>query len=90
MRELRCLLDGSHGADEPNPPCHGQDPAQASSGLVRLQRCELGHGGLDRRDLAEIDETGHRPDRPGEERRPRTRRSDDEHQPLVEPSEAFS
>ena len=89
VRDLGRLLDGTHRADEPGAAGDGEDPAQPSRGLVRWQRRELGNGGLDRRDLAEVDEAGQRADRAREERRAGARRADDEHEPVVERPEAL-
>ena len=88
--ELRSLLDASNGADEADAPRNGEDPAQASCGLGRLEPDELGNRGLERRDLPEIDEARKRTDGPGEKRRSRAWRSHDEHEPVVEPSEALA
>ena len=88
--ELRRLLDRPDGADEPDPSRDVENPAKPPRRLVGRERGELRDGGLDRRDLAEIDEPGQRPDRPGEERRAGARRADDEHEPVVEAPEALA
>ena len=90
MRQLGCLLHGPHVPDESGAPSDAEDPAEASGCLGRLQGRELGNGGLDRRDLSEINEARHRTDRSREERRPRARRAQDEDEPVVERPEPLS
>ena len=71
VRELRRLLDGAHGAHEPDASRDGEDPAQPSRGLAWWKCGELGHGRLDRGDLAEVDEARQRADRARQEGRSR-------------------
>ena len=57
---------------------------------MRLESGQLRNGGLHGCHLAEIDEAVGRADRTREEGRPRARRTDDEHEPVVELAEAVA
>ncbi len=88
--QLGGLLDRTHGADEPDPARDVEDPAEPLSCRVGREFCQLRNGGLDRRDLAEVDESRKRADRAGEERRPGAGRAEDEDEPVVQASKTLA
>ena len=89
-RRLGRLLDAAQAADEADRARDAEHAAQASGRVVHREICQLGDRRLHGRDLAEVDEARHAPDRAGEERGAGARAAEHEDEPVVRRAERLA